>query len=903
MILHNMQIPGNLIRPSLASCRFLMIMLLFQVFTLTALAQSVVINEIMASNQTTIADDDGDFSDWIELHNAGETPVNLLGYGLSDNFNNAFKWVLPDVTIGPGQYMIVWASNKDRTNPEDPLHTNYAISADGEEVILTHPNGTRISEIPPTPMGSDISFGHFPDASGTLVFFDTPTPGAPNSQQGFEDILEVSQLSLASGFYSGEQSLVISHPDPEAAIFYTLDGAIPTPESIPYESPITLGLQTSNEEGINMIRTNPPETDPLEFGWKTPSLFPEKATVVRAAAFREGYFTPPPATATYFIDMEPPALPIASIVTDTFNLFNHINGIYIPGIDYETYGYGDNWYGMPNANYFRTGELWEVPSYFSFFESGEEVLSENVGVRIHGGGTRALPQKSLRIYARGGYGSDYLNHPFFPNQDHTQYKRILLRSAGQDFFGPGTQLRDGFMEKLVEPIEVPIQDYQPAILYLNGEYWGIQNLRERYDKYYFLRKYGIPEDELDLLENNMVVEEGSWAHYGNLLDYIEENPLSNQAAYAYINTQMNVENFTDYNIINIFVGNIDWPGHNLKYFRRQTTYNPDALFGNDGRWHWALNDLDFGFGWSGAYNYDFDMISYVTDPVGGVWPQNLPWSTFLIRNLLQNESFKYGFINRFGDLLNTVFLTEHMLAFLEETKAVIEPEIEKHIGRWGYPANTLNGWNVNLNRMRTFATLRPGFLQSHLINYFELPGTFSLTLDVNDDTQGSIKINRLHLDSSNPLLPDFEGYPWTGEYFSGVPVPITAIPEPGYRLQKWVNLQEEAFFENPIYVNSTENISLTAVFEIDDTSIPALTSQQFAIYPNPASDRLFIKAPSTHGLISLHVFNVQGQVILSREFESTGSELELDISPLNQGMYFVRFISRDTIRTAKLIKP
>lgn len=865
-------------------------------------AQTLVINEIMASNQTTIADDDGDYADWIELHNAGLMPINLQGYGLSDNYNNPFKWIFPEVVISPGQFLLVWASNKNRTNPDAPLHTSYAISAGGEEVILTHPNGTRISEIPPTPMGADISFGHQPDASGNLVFFNNPTPGASNNQQGFEDILAPPTLSLASGFYEDEQTLVITHPDPLAAIYYTLDGNIPSTESIPYEGAISLTAQFSDDTGINMIRTNPPETDPLGFGWKTPGIYPEKATVVRAAAFRQNHFTPAPATATYFIGMEPPALPVASLAIDTFNLFNHYEGIYIPGIDYENFGYGDGFYGTPNANYFRRGELWEVPSHFSFFESGSQVLAENVGVRIHGGGTRALPQKSLRIYARGGYGNDYLSHPFFPGQSHTQYKRILLRNAGQDFFGAGVHLRDGFIEKLAEPIGVPIQDYRPAILYLNGEYWGIQNLRERYDRHYFERKYGIPEGQLDLLEDEMIVEEGSAEHYLAMINYIAGNPLSNPDAYAFIQTQMNVENFTDYNLINIFSGNIDWPGHNLKYFRRQTEFNPNAPFGNDGRWHWALNDLDFGFFWSGLYGYEFDMITYVTNPVGGEWPPNYTWSTFLIRSLLENESFQHGFINRFADLLNTVFRTDHMLAFLDETKAVIEPEIGKHIGRWGYPVTSISQWYGNLTRLDDFASNRPAFQKSHIINYFNLPGTFNLTLDVSNMSHGTIMVNRLHLDASNPLLPDFSGYPWTGEYFGGVPIPVTAIPKQGFRLQKWVNQQEEAFFENPLYVSSTESLSLQAIFEIDNTSSPALTSQQLAIFPNPASDRLFIKAPATHGAIRLHVLNVQGRVVLSREFEGTGSELELDISSLNQGIFFVRFMSGDTIRTARLIK-
>jgi hypothetical protein len=891
-----------LLKPCASSGSYL-ILPLFLLFLAPFLqAQDVVINEIQASNQTTIADDDGDYSDWIELYNAGETEVDLEGYGLSDNYNNAFKWVFPSVSISPGAYMIVWASNKDRTNPDEPLHTSYAISADGEEVILTRPDGTRISEIPPTPMGGDVSFGHYPDASGNLVFFDNPTPGASNSQQGYEDVLEVPQLSLVPGFYNGEQSLIISHPDPEAAIFYTLDGATPTPESIPYEGPITLVQQTSNNQGINTIRTNPPETDPHEFGWKTPSLFPEKATVVRAAAFREGYFTPPPATATYFIDIEPPALPVASIVTDTFNLFNHFNGIYIPGIDYETYGYGENWYGMPNANYFRTGELWEVPSYFSFFENGEEVLSENVGVRIHGGGTRAMPQKSLRIYARGGYGSDYLNHPFFPDQDHNQYKRILLRNAGQDFFGPGTHLRDGFMEKLMEPIGVPIQDYRPAILFLNGEYWGIQNLRERYDKHYFLRKYGIPEDKIDLLENNMEVEEGSWAHFGNMIDFIDENPLSDPDAFATLQTLMNVENFIDYNIINIFLGNIDWPGHNLKYFRRQTTYNPDASFGNDGRWHWALNDLDFGFGWSGAYSHTFDMIAFVTDPEGGDWPPNPQWSTFLIRSLLENDSFRNGFINRFADLLNTVFRSDHMIAFLEETKAVIEPEIEKHIGRWGYPAASLNEWHTNLNRMVNFAAYRPEYQRSHLISHFNLGGTFTLNLDVNEPSQGSIRVNSLHLDSSNPLLFGFEGYPWTGDYFSGVALPISAIPAEGYRLQKWVNDTQEEFFENPLLVTSTQDLSLTAVFEVDDTSSPALFDKGFSLFPNPGSDVLNLILPKTNTAVNADIFDTRGRLLWSKKFYQQGDNLKINISQLKQGVYILRIITDTNVSATRFIR-
>ena len=546
-------------------------------------------------------------------------------------------------------------------------------------------------------------------------------------------------LSLEPGFYQGSQVLTISHPDPLAKIYYTLDGNIPSGGSILYQGAINIQQQLSSSTGINLIRTNPPEADPLGFGWKTPWVFDEKATVVRAAAFHEGFFMPAPATATYFVDMLPPELPVVSLAMDTSYLFNHNNGIYIPGIDYEINGYGEGFYGTPNANYFRTGQLWEVPSHFSFFESGKQVLGQNVGVRIHGGGTRALPQKSLRLYARGGYGAEFLSHQFFPGQKHTRYKRLLLRNAGQDFFGPGTMMRDRFIQKLTEPIGVPIQDYRPAIVYLNGEYWGIQNLRERYDRHYFERKYGIPQGQLDYLENEMIVEEGTDEHFRALVSFISNNPLSEPEAYAYVQTQMNAENFIDYNIINIFAANIDWPAHNLKYFRKRTQFNPSAPFANDGRWHWALNDMDFGFSWSGLYDHQFDMMNHVTDPQGSEWPPNLPWSTFLIRNLLQKQSFRHSFINRFADLLNTVFRPEHILSIINTTKAQIEPEIEKHISRWGYPAADLNQWRANTDRLAYFAINRPTHQKAHLVSFFKLQGTFKLTLDVNLSSHGAKK--------------------------------------------------------------------------------------------------------------------------------------------------------------------
>lgn len=186
--------------------------------------------------------------------------------------------------------------------------------------------------------------------------------------------LEKPTFSHGSGFYSGVLTLAIHHPDPEAVIYYTLDGSDPGPHSLRYLGPVFLEKQRSDDTGINMIRTNPPEADAKGFGWKRPAGFYPKATVVRAIALRPGYYTPSATFASYFIEMPVPGLPVSSMIIDPYLLFDHHQGIYIPGVDYEQGGWGAGWYGQPNANYYRQGDRWEIPGYLDFLVGGKRCL-------------------------------------------------------------------------------------------------------------------------------------------------------------------------------------------------------------------------------------------------------------------------------------------------------------------------------------------------------------------------------------------------------------------------------------------------------------------------------------------------------------------------------------------------
>ena len=784
-------------------------------------AQDIVINEVMAANNSTIADEDGDFEDWIELFNRGDQSVNLLGYGLSDDYERPFRWVFPEIIIMPGDYLLVWASGKDKNSVTSPLHTNFSISSAGEEVLLTNPGGILVDEAPPMAIPADISAGRINGGDDVFVFFTEPTPGYANIGDGFSGILDPPVFSVPSGYYPENQSVELAHSDQNAEIRYTFDNSIPDQYAILYDSPILLENLAGKPDVYSVIRTNPPDV-PESIDWKPPVTETDKATIIRAVALKPGYIPSPAVTVTFFTGQQVPSLPVFSIVTENKNLFDHNEGIYVPGVVYEQNGYGEGWYGQPNANYYLRGAEWEKPAFIEFFENGGPMFRQEAGIRIHGGGTRALPMKSLRLYARDSYGDQYLDYPFFPAQGSQQYRRLILRNSGQDHFGHGTLLRDGIIHRIAEPLGWAVQDQRSSIVFLNGEYWGIHNIRERYDEDYFSRKYDIEEKDLDFLESNQRVRNGSAEHYSNMINFVENNPLSDPEAYLHLQSLMDTDNYIDFFIVNIFFNNIDWPGHNLKYWRYsgEPLNNPPP--GKDGKWRWAFNDFDFGFGnTEGEYPYNQNTLVHATHPDGTSWPPNPPWSTFLIRSLLENQDFRNDFINRFSDLLNSIFLPEYINEQLEIMRSAIEPEMARHINRWSYPVPSVAGWEDNIARMRRYADRRPDHQTNHLLNYFKLAGSYQLTINVEEPQTGYVVVNKLSL-RADGLLPASDNgiYPWTGNYFMNVPLSIKAMAEPGFEFVRWLSSTGEIFESNPIVIDTLEDIYLTAEFGTKKTFYP-----------------------------------------------------------------------------------
>jgi hypothetical protein len=755
---------------------------LFLVSTSPLHSQKVALNEIMASNGTALADEDGDFEDWIELHNYGDSPVHLDGFGLSDQARNPFRWVFPDVTLDAGGFLVVWASGKDRRNPNQPLHANFAISTSGESLFLTGPDGVRRDEFPPTPMVRNQSMGRVPDGVGDWFYFEIPTPRAPNVTTPYSGVLTPPALSLPSGFYSEAQEVFASHERKgDVIIRYTLDGSEPGPDSPTLPDPLVIGPRVGDSNFFSAIKT----TAGSDF-WRAPGYDVPKATVLRVRAFSLRDEMPSRTiTRSYFVGphlQDRYNLPVISLVTDSDHLFDPQTGIYVAGA-----GYDGNW---QNSNYWKRGRDWERPIHLEIFEAdGKLGLAQDAGVRIHGGWSRRWAFKSLRLYARSDYGQDTFAYRLFPDQPDENYRRFILRNSGNDY--QLTLFRDAFMQRLIGHLRLDTQAYRPAVLFINGEYWGIQNLRERYDRHYLQRTYGVDPDNIDLLTNHRQVKEGTSTHYDELRRFILQQPMASPASLAFIETQMDIDNFIDYQLAQIYLNNTDWPGNNIDFWRLRTDqFLPDAPYGHDGRWRWMVFDTDYGF-WQYTEPRDrptHNTLAFATAAGGSNWP-NPDWSTFLLRSLLQNEGFRTRFINRFSDQLNTAFLPHRAVAMINEMAAVIEPEIANHVRRFGRP-DSVQTWRNAVQRMRDFAHQRPDLQFEHLRSHFGLPGTYPLAVDLSDTDHGTVRVNSILLKESTPGVQN-PVYPWTGRYFYDVPVEVEAIPNPGYQFAHWIIQDQE----------------------------------------------------------------------------------------------------------------
>ena len=730
--------------------KFKILLFLAAIYLSKVNAQNIIINELMSSNSHTISDEDGNYPDWFELFNPGQDTVNLGGYGISNDSLVLFKWVMPEVLLFPQAHLLIFASGKNKTEISSGyLHTNFKLNASGGLIIITNPIGYIIDFEKFGKIGSDVSLGRYPDGSGSWFLFSDATPGYINTTQGYSGISSGPSASLPGGFYSGQISINLTTSSDYENIYYTLDGSEPDEASKIYSEPIQLN----------------------------------STTVLRAKVFKPGYLPSRTLINTYILNFSS-ALPVIAISTDPANLFDEQTGIYTLGINADTaYPY----YG---ANFWQD---WEKPVHVELFEpNGLPGFSIDAGIQIYGGWSRANAQKSFAVYLRGQYGYNSLNYKLFNDQPFIDYKSFVLRNSGNDWTETG--FRDALVGILVSGIDIDKQSYRPSVIFINGEYWGILNIREKINEHFLEQHHNVNPDSLDILESNADVIQGDNQDYIDLSSFIENNNLSEPANYDYIKTKIDIDNFIRYFITEIYCANTDWPGGNIKYWRN----------GKNGKWKWILFDTDWGFGLSNPEGFLQNTLEFVTDP-NSTNESNPPWSTLFLRKLLENESFKNDFINCFADFSNSIFSPPAVIRKIDSIKSLIEPEILRHSARWDL--FSFNEWLDNVQELRDFANLRIAYMQHHFIQKFGLCGLTKINLSISDTLMGTIKINSLNIKAPA----------WNGTYFLNVPIKIIAQSKRGFHFVGW----EGSSSSNNDVLNITlqDTLNLNAVFEADSNFI------------------------------------------------------------------------------------
>jgi len=691
--------------------------LLLAFFLLPFISKSqIVINEIMAANATTLFETDYyNFPDWIEIYNRGTSGINLRDYYLSDDIEELQKYNFPVTSLAAGQYFMVYC-DKNATG----RHTIFGLDVDGESIYLSNKSGNIIDYVKYPLLFPDISYGRNPSDINQWLYCATPTPGEANLTTSATKRGAKAGYSIQEGRLSSPGSLSLSGSN----IRYTTNGAEPELTSTAYSQPIS----------INSTMT------------------------VKSKTFQNNYLPGETHANTYFLNEHNFTLPVVSVSYTPDYFYNNTIGIYVVG----TNGIEGNCYGRANWN-----QDWERAAYLEYFdENGVKQLSQPVGVKVAGGCSRSFSnQKSLAIYARNKYGNDEFDYFFFKEKPEIGiYNSIFLRNSGNDV--NQTQLRDAFLQALVnKSIDLDYQAYRPVIAYFNGAYWGIMNIREKIDEDYFFSNYAMSDDSIDFLEgilrsgfdDSYVAIRGSATEFNDIISFISSNSLANDANYEYVVSKLDLQEYLNYMAVQIYIANTDWPGNNLKFWKKS----------NNGKWRWILFDTDFGFG---AESYTHATIEFATETNGPDWP-NPPWSTLLFRKLLENEGFQKDFQRTIITLRNTTFHPDWCSYVIDSLSAIIDYEISYHKQKWG---GTKNNWYNSLNRLIEYAEDRYNFIPGYVNSYFGSGGDqVVISISNPDKLKGDVAVNEsvikyypLNLATSRDLRLSIEALPAKGFIFS-----------------------------------------------------------------------------------------------------------------------------------------
>ena len=718
----------------------------------------LIINEFMQSNIDGIMDDLNDFPDsWVELYNSGNTAVNLKDYKIGTKKKVANAWQLPDKMVGPGQYVIIYCDKAGEDEGVSALHTNFRLESSKKSSLFLFKGDDTIDKIEdfaaqPAP---NIAFGRNTDGSDEWGYQLEPTPGKANTGKTCkaEDILGEPVFSIKGCVMSTQKNitLMLTLPDgsPEGTeIRYTLDGSEPTKNSQLYQSQLS-------------FNTN---------------------KIVRAKLFCDGKLSPRSTTHSYLFHGRDITLPVISINTDNRYFNDSKIGIY-----------SDNKASDGKKNYEHN---WRRPMNIEFFmkDMNASTLNQLIEARVCGGATRGAARKSMAIYANKRFGEKRFNYEFFPDQKPglKDFKSLMLRNAGNDF--DYLYMRDAIIQRNVgSHLDIDWQAWQPAIVYINGQYRGMLNIRERSNEDNIYTNYNGLED-LDMFENWGELKEGTWDNYNAFKVFYNEHGHT----MAEFEQWMDCMEFLNLMAANLYYNNVDFPGNNIVMWR------PTA---EGGRWRWIMKDTDYTMGLYSQCAANYKILEWLYNPnydSGLNWGANGYDSTRLFRRLMEDADFNREFIDHcaiyMGDFLNE-----------KGTRAVWDPMYNMIKTEYTYHRNLINQWwpnyNDELRNARNWLSQRTNHFYQQLADYYKL-GT-PTPLVINKDASEEVKtyVNGIEIK---------DGY-FDGKFFEGRKLTVEGKAGEGREVKGWKVMKDgrTTQVDGSIYtfdMPKCSKLTLTAIF-------------------------------------------------------------------------------------------
>ncbi len=647
-----------------------------------------------------------------------------------------------------------------RAPTKEYFNAKFKLSRYGETLYFYNPSGTLIDQVTYPSLEIDNSYCRKPDGSANWCYVFIPTPNATNNSSiCYTGYANVPVFSRQGGFYSATETITLTNSTPGGVIRYTTNGNTPNISSAIYSSPIIIS----------------------------------SSTVIRAVVFASGYLPSPLITNSYIINANS-NLSTFSITTDSLNLWDYNTGIYVmgPNASSTTPFFGANFW-----------QDWEKPATIEYYDKNKNlVVRFDADIKIYGNYSRAHAQKSFEIKLSDKYGAGEFIYPIYPDKQYVdKINNIVLRNSGTDW--NNVHFRDAMMERILKTTNTGYLAAEPAVAYLNGSYWGVYQLNENHDHHWMKNNFGLGKSEIDYLKefgSNIKIQEGSDASFWDLYNYATvQSPLTQQY-YDYFNERFDLKNYTDYFVAETFYNNGDWIGdwtNNIQMWR------PNAP---GSKLRYFVYDLDFGLALYGNVNDDRLAIART--------PAAFSYSSRMFDAILNNPTYKRDFINRYADLLNTIFLPSNIDAYMKSFRDTMSYDMPAHFAKWG---SNMTTWQSNITTMMNFANARPAKMRNFINTDFGLGGQVTLTLQASPAGSGRIEISTITPTS----------LPWSGIYFKGNPVTITAIPNPGFIFDHWrsQNIITSNNFNQSVTYDFTSSDVVTAYFTGSSTTAKMCVSE------------------------------------------------------------------------------